>query len=74
MYISLRFFRALYDQIRVKEENLIDFSMNTSHIKGKNTLLNTFFSFTLRIFLYLSHYEDNDNKVFIKLGDSNERR
>lgn len=54
-----RLFRALYDQIRVKEENLIDFSMDTSPYRGGsfiqriNTRLKSFFSYTLCIF-YIS--------------------
>jgi len=49
-----RLFRTLYDKIRVKEENLIDFSMDTSPYKeGRNTQLNSFFSYTLSIF-YIS--------------------
>jgi hypothetical protein len=49
-----RLFRAMYDQIRVKEENLIDFSMDTSSYSGgRNTRLKSFFSFTLCIF-YIS--------------------
>jgi hypothetical protein len=46
-----RLFRALYDQIRAKEENSIDFSMDTSpYIGGRNTQLKSFFSYTLCIF------------------------
>jgi hypothetical protein len=49
-----RLFRALYDQIRLKEEDSIDFSMNTIAYKGgRNTWIKSIFSTTLCIF-YIS--------------------
>ena len=49
-----RLFRALYDNIRVADENLIDFSMDTMVYRGgKNTWLASIFSETLIIF-YIS--------------------
>lgn len=49
-----RLFRALYDNIRMADENLIDFSMDTMVYRGgKNTWLASIFSETLIIF-YIS--------------------
>lgn len=49
-----RLFRALYNDIRIKDESQIDFSMNTKEfIKGKNTWLWSIFSVTLNVF-YIS--------------------
>lgn len=46
-----REFRALYDQIRLKEESLIDFSMETKAFReGRNTWLNSIISKSLCIF------------------------
>lgn len=49
-----RLFRALYDQIRLTDENLIEFSMDTSAYRGgKNTWIFSIISTTLCIF-YIS--------------------
>ncbi len=49
-----RLFRCVYDSVRKKEENKIDFSMNTKDfVGGLNTCISTFFSKTILIF-YLS--------------------
>lgn len=46
-----RLFRDLYNQIRVKEERSIDFSMDTKTFEiGINTWINSIFSKTLYIF------------------------
>ncbi len=46
-----RLFRALYDNIRLKEESLIDFSMDTRTFRtGRNTWIKSIFSYTLSIF------------------------
>lgn len=46
-----RLFRGLYNQIRIKEESSIDFSMDTKTFEGgRNTWINTIFSKTLCIF------------------------
>ncbi len=46
-----RLFRGLYDHIRVKDENSIDFSMDTRAFEGgRNTWMNSIFSKTLFIF------------------------
>ncbi len=46
-----RLFRGLYNQIRVKDENSIDFSMDTKTFEGgRNTWINSIFSKTLYIF------------------------
>jgi len=43
-----RLFRALYDEVRVKEESQIDYSMKTKHLrKGELTLKSVLFSKTL---------------------------
>jgi len=43
-----RLFRALYDEVRVKEESQIDYSMKTKHLrKGRLTLKSVLFSMTL---------------------------
>lgn len=50
-----RLFRAIYDEVRGRDENEIDFSMNPpgSAMGGRNTWLGTAFSKTILIF-YLS--------------------
>jgi hypothetical protein len=49
-----RLFRSLYDGIRIKKEDEIDFSMSTEPYRGgKNSWANSFFSHTLLLF-YLS--------------------
>jgi len=46
-----RCFRGLYDEVRIKDEQDIDFSMNfIKHLKGKNTWIKSMFSKTLLIF------------------------
>ncbi len=46
-----RCFRDLYDAVRIKKEEDIDYSMNIKeYIKGKNTWLKSMFSKTLNIF------------------------
>ncbi len=46
-----RLFRALYDEVRVKEDSQIDYSMKTKHLrKGKLTLRSVLFSTTLIAF------------------------
>jgi len=45
-----RLFRALYDEVRVKEENQIDYSMQTKHLrKGELTLKSVLLSKTLLV-------------------------
>jgi hypothetical protein len=53
-YISQeRQFRSLYNEVREKEEKIIDFNMNTSsYNKGRNTWVSGIFSPTLSI-MYL---------------------
>jgi len=49
-----RLFKDLYDEVRIKEDNQIDFSMDTKELcKGKSTWVRSIFSTTLLIF-YLS--------------------
>lgn len=46
-----RCFRALYDEVRIKKEEEIDFSMKyKQHYVGRNTWLKSMFSKTLNIF------------------------
>ncbi|NTW54622.1 MAG: hypothetical protein HGB15_07655 [Chlorobaculum sp.] len=46
-----RQYRALYDEVRIKDENDIDFLMDTSNYDiGRCTWWNSFFSKTLNIF------------------------
>jgi len=54
-YLSLeRQYRELYDVIRVKDANAIDFDMNASmYDKGRATWLNSTFTFTL-VFFYVT--------------------
>jgi len=42
-----KLFRKLYDKVRLKEENKIDFSLKTN---GEETICNSFFSLTLLLF------------------------
>lgn len=49
-----RRYRGLYDEVRIKKEDQIDFSMDTTKFnEGRNTWSQSFFSTTLRLF-YLS--------------------
>ncbi len=49
-----RLFRALYDEVRAKEEDQIDFSMDTKKFRdGRSSWAQSLFSSTLRLF-YLS--------------------
>ena len=45
-----KLFRKLYDEVRLKEEKKVDFSLKTN---GEETICNSFFSITLLLF-YLS--------------------
>lgn len=46
-----RQFRCLYDNVRLKSENLIDFTMDISNYdKGRNTVNSSFFSNSLMLF------------------------
>lgn len=48
-----RLYRSLYDEVRRKTEEVVDFSMNTSHlVYGKNTLFQTAFSPVLALFYF----------------------
>ena len=46
-----RMFRALYDEVRIKKDNQIDYSMHVKHLKrGRNLWWRSFLSGTLLIF------------------------
>ena len=46
-----RLYRALYNSVRIKNDDAVDFSMNTKNFyKGKKTFFRSMFSFTLLIF------------------------
>ncbi len=46
-----KLFRALYDHVRLQDENIVDYSMNTSQFsKDKNTWICSIFSKTLGLF------------------------
>ncbi|WAT17938.1 hypothetical protein OZN62_13635 [Aurantiacibacter sp. MUD11] len=42
-----RLFRALFNEIRIKDENDTDFDMNTERVKGKASWIGSVFSITL---------------------------
>ncbi len=48
-----RLYRGLYGEVRKKDENEIDYDMNTKRFEGgANTFFNSFFSITLLIFYF----------------------
>ena len=63
-----RLFRLLYDEVREKNENQIDFSMHINHLKKNNPWVKSFLSGTLLVvYIPLLVFLIATVKLFVKL-------